>query len=575
MASRHSGNDIVMVRVPGGTPEPRSNAALIVGDDAPWVELGFRAQLPQDLRIRLERDADGRLFRSSEQPDSTLNWMCWQLWDPEKAGKRRRGEFVIGGGNTGITQVRAYVEPERIFSAAEHQHMVDDIVQSLEGATWETGHGIAGVHVRKTSGNESVPQTIVNTRHELRDAQSIMRHPAVELAPARPGEKGLVGAPHLVYTTELPENHLVGWWATHRLRSLQSATIEIRAQLARQSSERAQINASLAKTREKDLSESVSKMETMLSELEELRRKLAFFARPELPNLRLVGPALTRDARRRRLLDALRRTVEFSTIEMSILLSRFRERTFDALFEVWGAVALVHVIQSMNWNMNEAPRLRWIDTWSPERITWSFTRGDERLDFIYEPHAERRQLAPQSAVGPFLDRMQRAAAAMDLSGEPRFIAVNAVASPDYALILHSRDGIAFTIGDAIATDFKYAKTEAKKGWAPVIDKMRKIANDYSRSVAWWSHNNLVTCSTPAAFVLVPGDDLRWLAESAITSELDTQNVVLVGAVPRVSQDDEPIYPGHIERIVDTLRAHAKDGSHLVPGMPGGALRGAT
>src|SRR5690349_15352863 len=101
MASHHSGNDIIMVRVPGGAPERLSNVRLVVGDDTPWVDLGFHDQLKNELRVTLQEQADGKFYRSPEPADSTLHWMRWELWEPDKAYKRRRGEFIFGGGDTG------------------------------------------------------------------------------------------------------------------------------------------------------------------------------------------------------------------------------------------------------------------------------------------------------------------------------------------------------------------------------------------------------------------------------------------------------------------------------------------
>lgn len=567
MGSRHSGNDIVMVRVYGGMPERPPDGYLTVNDNYAWVDLGFRKFPGGDIQ-KLFLNAGGELVECKDPPADSLIWSRWYLWPPKRSDERRRGEFSIGGGDTGLPLVRAYVEPQRIFSTDEHQRMVQDITRMLDGATWETRQTIPGVHVRKTSGQETIAQTLANLREELRDAMSIGRHPAFELAPIRPGEKGLIGAPDLTYTTDLPENHIVGWWATYRLRILQRVAAEIKAQLTRQSRELSRIDPLLAEERAKTVGESVGELQRLLDVVDDLRRRVVPLTRPESPDFRLIGPAVTRDPRRRRLLDALRRSVDVSTIEVTALLSRFRERIFAELFEVWGAVALVSAIQSLDWTMNEAPRIRWIDTWSPERIVWSFSRGDERLDFIYEPHAERRNLAPQSTTGPYLDRTQRAAALMDRNREARFIALTAYASPDYALVFHSRYGVAFTIGDAVASDFEYGKTDPKKGWGTVTDKMRKIANDYARSLRWWTRDTVTTCSTPAAFVLVPGDEARWLAEPAITSELDLHNVLLLGGLPRAPQHGSPIHRQHVERIIDTLRAHARDGSHRLPVMPG-------
>ncbi len=571
MASRHSGNDIVMVRVYGSAPEPRSDAHVAVKDNYAWVDLGFLQQPDKDVIRRLESEAGGKLTKCEDPPIDNLTWSRWYLWPPKRADERRRGEFKIGGMDSGLPVVRAYVEPQRIFSAEEHERMVQDIIRALNGATWETRQTMPGVYVRKNPGQETIVQTIQNTREELRDAMNVRRQPAFELTPVRPGEKGLTGAPHLTYTTDLPENHIVAWWATYRLRLLQNATAEIASQLARQTLELSRIDPLLAEERAETVAESVTQMHAMLRVIGDLRCKLVMLGRPESPDLRLIGPAMTRDPRRRRLLGALRRTVDVSTIEATALLSRFRERIFAELFEVWGAAALVSIIQSLNWNLNQTPRIRWIDTWSPERIVWSFSRDDEQLDLIYEPHAERRHLAPQKTTGPLLNRIQRAATLMDPSGESRFLALDAEASPDYALVFHSPEGIAFTIGDASATDFEYAKKNPDNGkeWNLFLQKIRKVAERYSRSLSWWSKNKVTTCSTPAAFVLVPGDEAVWIAEHAIFNEIEKHEVLLLGGLPMDPGHGDPIHRGPVERIIDTLRAHAKDRSRQVPVVPGG------
>lgn len=569
MGSRHSGNNIVMVRVYGGVPEHPPDGYLTVNDNYAWVDLGFREFPGGDIR-KLFLNAGGELVECKDPPTGSLIWSRWYLWPPKRSDERRRGEFAVGGGDTGLPLVRAYVEPQRIFSTDEHQRMVQDITQALDGATWETRETIPGVHIRKIPGQETIAQTIANLREELRDAMSIGRHPAFELAPIRPGEKSLIGASDLTYTTDLPENHIVGWWATYRLRMLQNVTAEIAAQLTRQSRELHRIDPSLAEERAKTVGESVGELQRLLDVIDALRRRVAPLARPESPDFRLIGPAVTRDPRRRRLLDALRRSAEVSTIEVTALLSRFRERIFAELFEVWGAAALVSVIQSLNWTMNESPRIRWIDTWSPERIVWSFSRGDERLDLIYEPHAERQHLGPQEITGPLLNRIQRAAASMDPAGESRFLAIDSDASPDYALVFHSDKGTAFTIGDASATDFEYAQKNRNNGkeWKLLIEKIHKLAEKYSRSLGWWSKNKVFTCSTPASFVLVPGEEAVWLAEPAISNEIDKRNVLLLGGLPQNPGNGDPIPRERLDRIIDTLRAHATDGSHRLPVVPG-------
>jgi len=569
MASHRSGNDIVMVRVHGSAPKPRSDSHVAVNDNYAWVDLGFLRQPDRDLIRQLALDAGGELTKCEEPPTNNLTWSRWYLWPRKRADERRRGEFKIGGNDTGLPVVKAYVEPQRIFSAEEHERMVQDIIRALDSATWETRQSMPGVYVRKNSGEESIAQAIQNTHEELRYAMSIRRQPAFELAPVRPGERGLMGAPHLSYTTDLQENHIVGWWATYRLRMLQNALAEIARQIGRQAIELSRIDPLLAEERARTVADSVTTLDDMLRVIQDLQRKLVLLGRPESPDLRLIGPAMTRDPRRRRLLDALRRTVDISTIDVAARLSRFRERIFAELFEIWGAAALVAVIQSLNWKMNEAPRIRWIDTWSPERIVWSFSQDDERLDLIYEPHAERRRLGPQKTAGPLLSRMQRAAAQMDPLGEPRFLAVDAEASPDYALVFHARDGVAFTIGDASATDFEYAKRNPDNGkeWDLLLQKVRKVAEKYSRSLGWWSKDKVVTCSTPALFVLVPGDEVVWIGEQAISNEIEKHDVLLIGGLPRDPIQGDPIYRQHIERIIDTLRADAQSGNRQLPVVP--------
>lgn len=572
MASHRSGSDIVKVCIAGSAPEPRAEAALRVSDDMAWVDLGFVKQPSRDLQDRLLRaGSGGKLIPSPEQHDAELVWVRWELWS--KPDERRRGEFLLGGGDTEVPALRVYVEPGRIFSPEQHQQMVDDITGALLDATWETERSTPGVRVERVAGEQAIAELIERVRQELHDAASVMRAPATELVPARPGERGLLGAQHLTYTMELPENHVVGWWAAHRSRELHRAEIEAQSQLDRRRVELSRISPSVASARWRDVSEGMKEGERVLETVQELRRLVSRWARAEPPRLWMIGPAVTRDPRRRRLLEVLRSSVEASTIAASLLLSRFRERTFAELFEIWGAVAIVQAVRSLGWRPVDAPRVRWIASWSPERIVWSFLREEgERLNIVYEPHAEARPLAPRPPRGPLLERLQRAVASMDPQTEPRLISAKSIASPDYALVLHAGDRVAFAVGDAIASDFKWLKRSGKSDpWEQVRIKLTKLSTEYAPNIAWWSPGAITTCSAPASFVLVPGDGERWLAEKSLADEADLRNVLLLGALPRGLQEGEHIDSARVEGIIETLRAHARDGSHQMPLTPGAGV----
>lgn len=569
MDSHPSGNDIIMVRAPGGVVEARQETALLVHDVAPWIDIGFRERVMPPLIRTLTQQAGGDLIPLQDWPTAHLKWYRWKFWDEKEAQARRRGEFVMGGGGTGISTVRVYVEPGRIFSATEHQRMVEDIGRALQDATWETRAAMPGVRVRTSVGVESIPRLAKAVEEELSAAASIVQRPAVELAPTRPGEKGMVGSPRLHYTTELPENHLVGWWAAHRVRALRGAQTAIGAQVDRLSAEQVNLDASLAPERARHVATAIAEGRGWLAIIERLRRKVAPFVRQEAPNLRAVGPAVTRDPRRRRLLDALRSTMETSTIEVTSRLSRYRERPVSHLFETWGAVAIVDALLSLEWRVDGAPRVRWLDERSPDRIAWTFSRGEDRIDLIYEPHAERRALGPQSTNGPYLHQLQRAAVPRDRSPEPGLFAIVASASPDYAIVLRSGRGLAFTVGDALSSDFDYAKSQqGLAGWKSVREKLTKVAKDYARGLGWWSQDYVTACSALSAFVLVPGDGRRWLAEQPVAEIVNERGVLLLGGLPREPALGESIPRQHVERIVETLRAHAIDGSHRMPHLPG-------
>ena len=565
MGTPRSGNDIEMVRIDGALPEPTGASTLVVIDTSPWVELGFRSTLSNDLRERLASMSGGRLYQVKDQPAPHLRWYRWELWGEKNVDHRRRGEFSIGGGDTGISEVRVYVEPGLMLSPHEHQAMVDDIARVLGDAMWETRQSTLGVRIEKVTGRESIAQLLVSVRVELRAAASIGRQLAVELSATRPGERGMVGAPQLTYTTNLPENHLVGWWAAHRSRALRSAEEEILLQLRARERDAARLHGDLASSRLKDLREGIDEARRWLDEVQSLQRKVATYVRHELPNWRALGPAITRDPRRKQLVDAMRNVVDLSTIEVSLKLSRLRERTFSELFELWGAVHLADQVQSLGFRLVESPRVRWLDRWSPERITWRLANGDDQVDLVFEPHAERRKLAPQPRAGPYLHRLQRAHATSTDPVPTGLFAIGTAGSPDYLIMLRTKAGMAFAIGDATAIDFDHAKSFNK--WGSLQDKLKKLAIDYGGGIGWWSPPGIILCSTCCSFVLVPGLEDRWLSEDPVAKEVDAKNVLLLGGLPASPAPGGAAIMDRIRGIIDTLRSHAADGSHRIPHAP--------
>ena len=555
-----SGSDIIVLelrRSDGRTFGPTDDL-IEVEDDAPWLELRLSARLGTAAQHRLESDSGGVLEFRGDPDDRSNNWYRWSFWKPIDADARRRGVFQLGGGAHVIRELRAYVQAIKIFTPQEHQAMVDAIIEAMYGATWDEQPNRPGVAIRRTIRRESIAELLDNTRDELRLAESVQRSPLTEFIVRRPGTPGLPGSPRLSITNDLPENHVVGWWAAHRNRELRRAQDEARAELERRRRTRDEASQRITEHRLDKIRSSISTAERSLAEIATLQRRVANLVRPEPPAWPLIGPAITRDSRRRRLLEALRGQVETPQLQISAFVSRFRERPTSKLFELWGAIALVQTLVAEGWKLDQRRAVRWLDSFSPERMQWELSLGTDKLIMLFEPHVEQPMFAEQPPSGLRMSRLQRAAA--NTRETDCLFCGGSEPSPDYALILRTANGVAFALGDAQCSDLKYLQEHGNA--SSMEAKIKKVANRYAHQIAWRSYDRIVSCSVPASFVIVPGETDDWLAVAKISEACDDSDVLLLGARPR-SGASLPIDQHSVARIVATLFDHAAGGANRV------------
>jgi hypothetical protein len=535
--------------------QPPSENEYELGEDGPWLDLGFDTQLSRDRILELKRSSGGDLYATKES--GLTVWYRWTLFE---ANNRRRGAFSIGGGQTSWT-VRAYVDAVHGFDALEYQHMASTIAARLPGFTWDVERLGSGVRADRRVGHGAIAELIERVQQELRDAEAIARFPIQELTLATPHQR-VFGSHRVCATDALPENHMLGWWAAHRSRDLQRARREIDQELIARRSTRAAQSAITSRARLDAMDREISSAEAHSRELQSLEQRVMPRIRFEAPRWSSVGPGMTRDPRRRRLLEALRSSVDVAEIIEGPIRSTFQEKPLSSLFELWGAIAVVETAQALGWVCIGEPRVRKLLPWSLERATWTLVRSDETLDVVFEPHVEQVPLRPQPPEGPHRLRVQRANVP---PGPARLVSVGAEPSPDYALILKSSSGVAFAIGDAIASDLQFLRENPSKN--RVNEKLSKVADRYAREILWSESDRYVRCSVPASFVLVPGMVEDWHATASIGECLERVDVMLLAGRPR-PDGGIPIARERLACILDTLRAHIVDRSQLVPKEPG-------
>ena len=541
-------------------------AAVSTTDESPWVDLGF-AQMPNSDLIKkskewLQRTDNGRLDRNSPGPDAIHVWYRWTLFKDVAA--RRRGTFLLDGPaiRAGLPRVQVYVEMAKVFSSAEHQRMVEEVFGAVGGGVWDV-ISAPGVHVRRRQGVGEVTTLLRDLEREWSAAASIARSPASELAPARPGQRGLPGVPGVARTVDLPENRLLSWWAARRHRHLVHAAGAARAEYQR----RAQILRGAGPARMEFARADVDQAQGVVAAIELwLRRvRIHFVPGDRIPEV--VGLGVTRDPRRRALLAALRGEVDVAQVASTNLLSAVRERPTSALFEIWGAVALVRVLESLGWNVSRAPVVDggYFGPSSLQRSTWQLTYRDEVLTVVFEPHVSQPAVH-LDAGGPRRHRLQRIAPGSDLED---FVCVGKVPSPDYVLMLQTPDGAAFSVGDACASDLSYLQASTNQADLENLrTKVAKIAYDYSQFIGLRTPAGVVRCSASASFLLVPGSRIGWRSFAPMADVLDHHGVGLLAASPIDPAIGSPIDRDDVAALIETLRAHSQDQSHWMPLMPG-------
>ena len=558
---------VLSVRIEGHEPRPYEARELVVEDDKPWIDIKYAASVRKSV---LERACPpGGSIEVFNEPELGGEYFRWTFFADKSVHLRRRGRLELGGKQSGLAPVAVIVSMGRIFSPAQYGRMLESIRQLLRDAVWDRVPG-PGVWIsRENTDRASLENALLaEVRDELAAAAAIRRNPLSELAPVPPGSLGLPWAPHLCLEERLPENEVVDSWANIRAAELLRTIDAAKARLERTRTVLNTRAGSADDPRVAFLMRQISEMETSQAVLADALVAVRRFATRRNSTPTAITPAMTRDPRRRRLLAAFRPRGEIPQLSVALMLSTMLERTTPEIFELWGAIAIVSALELLGWRMLSRPVAFGGDESLPDRLVWSLGCDAETIELIFEPHAFRPAIAEVSDGGARRSLLQRAVEGRADDAPHGLVCSGPNPSPDYALLYRGRSGRAFCVGDAQCSDLAFL---ARPGTAERLwpkDKIKKVAEDYGRHLAWWTPGELTACSAVASFVLLPGDETRWLNGTPLEEEVRKHDVIVLGALPREPVEGSPVSLELLGQIVETLRCHAVDRSNRIPLRPG-------
>jgi len=432
------------------------------------------------------------------------------------ADNRRTGRMVLRFSVPKLT-LHVYIVPQKLVTADDFRAMCADIERALDRVVaWRSSDPFTGAEYASAglAAGSLLAERLDAVEFELRHARDLLRRPLVDLALAedhaadRSAEAGF-----------MPENAMVSHWAIRRrahlsewLRSLDEESRTLLSDMADRPT-----------AREKEFKRHAERLSQLRQRLEGLSGRVSSVIRP--PDLHTsipVGPLLQRDYRLRTLTRAFAPDVVLRPDEHASDLSRYPPLLLNELFEVWGAVWMLGLLNKLGFA--GSPSIR-----GKERIRgicWRLTRGpDEVIWLHYEPNPKR---VDATAAPPAHQRDTPAevwqAQRLDLDSERPLYGTRPACSPDYALRIRSGDRDVLLVGDASLTDPDYQDGK----------KIKTVA-DYVQSIRWWHEGRSVHCEPMGGFLIVPGTGHQW---AGLKPHRDAMDVSLLPLTPRETAEAE-------------------------------------
>ncbi len=490
-------------------------------------------------RIALERGGDGErkqlapeVITSAGLPAEGLTWFSWKPLGGEIAEQRRFGTFAARLRGAPEARLECYLWPASLFDRAQLVRILAEIEAELGCAVvWDAANLRSRAHaeaIRSAGGQRDL--LIQDVDQELGCAQGLVLLPYREL--------GVLSRSHTTdVLDDLPEHRLMSAWCRKRVADLlqhESALMatlrEVEARLSSCGPKRA---AEVRRERD-DCSQRLSELRTVQT------RVWSLFAHVRhLQSEVAVTPAVQRDFRLRRLLQAFQSKLSERPIMDQSSYSALPMLKAPDIFEVWGAVRMVRALRELGWT-GDAPHVTGPPTHgfagSITHAVWTLSREGERLRFEFQPTSIQVNLGDAPGLHErTISRWTWAAEQIEerdtlLSGKER--------SPDYLLIWSSGDCCAFAIGDA-----SLANPEFSDG----TKKIEKVGR-YQAELRWKSGDDrLLSCQEPNAFVVFPGPRTRWTGAAEQEASKEHR---LICPVP---EPDDEVARLEVARLVDGLR----------------------
>lgn len=505
-----------------------------VSDDAPYVLVAA----PKRPRITLEQDSLKSQVVDPRPPltipDTNLVWFRLPLFIKSQLSEGR----PLGFGELRLRSprvvVRYYLWPRRLFRFEQWADMLAQCRAELGVAPWTaSGDRHVGVEVSSHAGGLDASACLEQLEHELRAAHQILRRPFSEAW----SDDVTAGA-----LPPLPENELVLRWMSRRrplarqlVLHLEQAVEHLREELDLRSGNRPAQNG---------YEQQLVKRETELRRALRARGSLKHLSESLVSSPRaglILTPAMFRDHRLRRLLSALRPSLEEHLRNNMERRSSLPVLRTPQLFELWGAVWLIRVLRGADWEVSPPQgRREGSDRFLGElsHARWRLTRGAYKLTLDWNPTP--RVVTPIAVGERCQPGLAWAASHLRAGGEVgNCIFATRPATPDYVLRVTGPAGFAFGIGDASLADPKHQKGQ----------KVETITR-YVREVAWLppGGSDVVTCAPLGLFLLLPGPREGW--EKLLTTAAALDCRVFAPVPARVGEVDARGVLDWIEHLVD-------------------------
>ena len=507
-----------------------------IDDLHPWLHFGIDVEKKPDLA-----DTEPGFLDKAGALGDDLTWSRWCPLSKKEStvsADRRFGYYEVELRGSWQARLRCYVWPARLFDRVQMGSMIRTIGHEL-GRTivWERTESPVRAYATGTAGGRVELRSLLErTSQELH---------AIELLQRTYGSAEDSQRAHLGDGEGSPEEQLVALWGLRRLRQLN----DYKQRLERATAEHKEAIWDYARNVQR-VDAHKQGLEAATSELRKVTRTASLvrgvterYAHVRAA-LELV-PSMQRDYRLRRLLRAFNTPVNEWLADRVTNLSTLPPIKAPELFELWGAVRIVHALRALGWN-SSAPALRGAaDAWGVSALdgcSWRFVNGLEQVVFDFGP---RPRVVDMSSIPAMQERKVDAWmwAAHQITPHVDTLFSLHPSTPDYALRWSSDSRQGLLIGDASLADPRHQKGT----------KVEKVC-DYRREVAWLTHGSrVVTCGLRGSFILLPGPSSQWADAVRHAAQHDCYALC-----PEPGATEDPELVEMLRHMLDGLR---NTGSH--------------